>query len=429
MEKHIVIFVMSPFNNRGSIKYKDTNSEFISVCEHTNEVSLKYIEWKLKQDNKKIENVYAFVSDEVEKDVDRFKKLFIDCDFDIKAIPLYNNGDLSGSFKSISAMSDILQSYISKNKVTIHLDMTGGPRHAVMLMMALIQMIKFTGAKVGMVTYANILKGKTEGIIEDTHELMDMFTLISGAEEFVAVGNVAQIQKYFASRKDNSLYLNNVLNSMENLSETIRICGSYKSMENTLADLANSIKTYEKFYLEKIKRLSDQELFFGKLLPTIKSEYAEIMPNSGKSATPIQIIKWCAKRNFLQAAITFYTEWLPVYLIDNGLVIINDKHVEEYCKRNRIWLNWQVYFLKNYEKRKSGKKKSEKRREIFKKMIEDNIIEIKLPEEQLLKFVEEYIKYVNNWRNQVNHANSSAATKDSNFNIAQDIINSVSLIE
>lgn len=351
MKKNIVIFVMSPFRNNSFISYSDRKRDFQESCEHTNEVSLKYISWKLKQDNKKIDAVYAFVSEEVQNDLERFKSLFRDYDFDIKAIPLYNNGNLSGSFRSISAMADILQDYINNNQadVCIHIDMTGGPRHAVMLMMALIQMIKFTGAKVGMVTYANILKGKTEGIIEETNEIMNMFTLISGAEEFAAFGNVSQIQKYFASREDISWCLNNVLDAMENLSETIKVCGSYESMKNTLADLAENIRMYEKFYWERKDTLSEQELFFGKLLPTIKNEYAEIMPDNGKSATPIQIIRWCARRSFLQQAVVFYTEWLPDYLIKSKLVEITKKEIIEDCEKAKMeWSSWPIYLFRSY---------------------------------------------------------------------------------
>lgn len=351
MGKNIVIFVMSPFRNNSFISYSDRNRDFQETCEHTNEISLKYISWKLKQDNKKIDAVYAFVSEEVQNDLERFKSLFRDYDFDIKAIPLYNNGNLSGSFRSISAMADILQDYINNNQadVCIHIDMTGGPRHAVMLMMALIQMIKFTGAKVGMVTYANILKGKTEGIIEETNEIMNMFTLISGAEEFAAFGNVSQIQKYFASREDISWCLNNVLDAMENLSETIKVCGSYESMKNTLADLAENIRMYEKFYWERKDTLSEQELFFGKLLPTIKNEYAEIMPDNGKSATPIQIIRWCARRSFLQQAVVFYTEWLPDYLIKSKLVEITKKEIIEDCEKAKMeWSSWPIYLFRSY---------------------------------------------------------------------------------
>lgn len=351
MGKNIVIFVMSPFRNNSFISYSDRNRDFQETCEHTNEVSLKYISWKLKQDNKKIDAVYAFVSEEVQNDLEKFKSLFRDYDFDIKAIPLYNNGNLSGSFRSISAMADILQDYINNNQadVCIHIDMTGGPRHAVMLMMALIQMIKFTGAKVGMVTYANILKGKTEGIIEETNEIMNMFTLISGAEEFAAFGNVSQIQKYFASREDISWCLNNVLDAMENLSETIKVCGSYESMKNTLADLAENIRMYEKFYWERKDTLSEQELFFGKLLPTIKNEYAEIMPDNGKSATPIQIIRWCARRSFLQQAVVFYTEWLPDYLIKSKLVEITKKEIIEDCEKAKMeWSSWPIYLFRSY---------------------------------------------------------------------------------
>lgn len=49
------------------------------------------------------------------------------------------------------------------------------------------------------------------------------------------------------------------------------------------------------------------------------------MPDNGKSATPIQIIRWCARRSFLQQAVVFYTEWLPDYLIKSKLVEITKK--------------------------------------------------------------------------------------------------------
>ena len=94
-------------------------------------------------------------------------------------------------------------------------------------------------------------------------------------------------------------------------------------------------------------------------------------------------------------------------------------------EKNRVR---EIFDLKE-DKKLTTVEKSKERREMFKEMLEKNIIETKLPKERLLQFVEEYSNYVNDWRNQVSHANSLAASRESNFDIAQAIINSVNLID
>lgn len=361
VSKDIAIFVMSTFRNKPEdrekslIEYNDKDGIFSEICEHTNEAALKYISWKLKQDNKNLAAAFGFLTDEAQKDFSRFQALFADYDFNIEQVPLYNNGDLTGSFKSICEMFDVLRGYINENEeVVIHIDITGGPRHSVMLMLALIQMIKFSGAKVGMVIYANVLRKKSQndmqkGMIEDVGDIMDMFTLISGAEEFASIGNVSQIQKYFEPRGNISWCLNSLLDCMEDFSETIRVCGNYKSMTEALAQLKNNIASYENFLKANAGNLCEQELFFGKLLPTIKNEYADIMPYGGINATPVQIIRWCAKRKFLQQAVVFYTEWLPDYLIDSKLVEVTDSNVSLECEKHKMdWSSWKIYLFKSY---------------------------------------------------------------------------------
>lgn len=361
MEKNIAIFIMSTFRNKledknkSLIEYSDKNGDFNEICEHTNEAALKYIFWKLNQDNRNLSDVFCFLTDEAQNDFLRFKDLFVKYNFNINAVPLYNNGDIVGSFKSICEMFDVLQRYISENEeVVIHIDITGGPRHSVMLMLALIQMIKFSGAKIGLVIYANVLRKKNQlvmqkGMIEDVGDIMDMFTLTSGAEEFVSIGNVSQIQKYFESKEKISWCLNCLLDCMEDFSETIRICGSYNSMIEVLARLSDSIKSYDNFLKENKGSLCEQELFFAKLLPKIKIEYMDIMPHDKKSATPIQIIRWCAKRKFLQQAVVFYTEWLPDYLIKSKLVEVTKKEIIDECEKAKMeWSSWPIYLFRNY---------------------------------------------------------------------------------
>ena len=417
--------------------------------------------------------------------------------------------------------------------------------------------------ELGLVLYVNFNTAK----IENASDIMDMFTLLGGAEEFNSFGSVNQIQNYFdklnsKKLRTSSSALELLLEEMRDFSEAIKVCTNYKDMTNVLSLLNDSLKIYKRIIKSKSNRLSEQELFFAKLILVIEKTYADILPKDNKPSSVPAIIKWCAKRDFLQAAITFYTEWIPVYLIENKLVIIKDASIEEECRKNKAWSNWQVSFFKNYRMSQSSQikledveeyeltystvrgliesdlsankilgkvkdknkkfsdflketidfikkttryrfykavvnlsnnsilkqilresmpknendfevyltrrlikensnleavvlnsvkgieknrvreifdlkedkklttvEKSKERREMFKEMLEKNIIETKLPKERLLQFVEEYSNYVNDWRNQVSHANSLAASRESNFDIAQAIINSVNLID
>jgi hypothetical protein len=570
MVKNIVLFIMSLYRDDSIEKeYTDDSNLFKASCKHTNETALKYIAWKLNQEQQQIDEIYAFISEQVrETSLDKFKELIQDEYYKDKIIdvPLYNNGEMKGSFKSISEMFDKLQAYKEKNPddtVVIHVDMTGGLRHASMLMLALIRMLKYIGMELGLVLYVNFNTAK----IENASDIMDMFTLLGGAEEFNSFGSVNQIQNYFdklnsKKRRTSSSALELLLEEMRDFSEAIKVCTNYKDMTNVLSLLNDSLKIYKRIIKSKSNRLSEQELFFAKLILVIEKTYADILPKDNKPSSVPAIIKWCAKRDFLQAAITFYTEWIPVYLIENKLVIIKDASIEEECRKNKAWSNWQVSFFKNYRMSQSSQikledveeyeltystvrgliesdlsankilgkvkdknkkfsdflketidfikkttryrfykavvnlsnnsilkqilresmpknendfevyltrrlikensnleavvlnsvkgieknrvreifdlkedkklttvEKSKERREMFKEMLEKNIIETKLPKERLLQFVEEYSNYVNDWRNQVSHANSLAASRESNFDIAQAIINSVNLID
>ena len=552
MVKNIVLFIMSLYRDDSIEKeYTDDSNLFKANCKHTNETALKYIAWKLNQEQQQIDEIYAFISEQVrETSLDKFKELIQDEYYKDKIIdvPLYNNGEMKGSFKSISEMFDKLQDYKEKNPddtVVIHVDMTGGLRHASMLMLALIRMLKYIGMELGLVLYVNFNTAK----IENASDIMDMFTLLGGAEEFNSFGSVNQIQNYFdklnsKKLRTSSSALELLLEEMRDFSEAIKVCTNYKDMTNVLSLLNDSLKIYKRIIKSKSNRLSEQELFFAKLILVIEKTYADILPKDNKPSSVPAIIKWCAKRDFLQAAITFYTEWIPVYLIENKLVIIKDASIEEECRKNKAWSNWQVSFFKNYRMSQSSQikledveeyeltystvrgliesdlsankilgkvkdknkkfsdflketidfikkttryrfykavvnlsnnsilkqilresmpknendfevyltrrlikensnleavvlnsvkgieknrvreifdlkedkklttvEKSKERREMFKEMLEKNIIETKLPKERLLQFVEEYSNYVNDWRNQVSHANSLAASR------------------
>lgn len=354
MIRNIVIFVMSPFSPNGQEKvYAYKGEDFSVSCLHTNETVLKYIDWKLSHDKayagQRLDAVYAFVSDAVrESSFNRFCALFPDREYEIQPVLLVNNGDLYGSMESIIGMFDVMQAYSTAHAgddICVHVDMTGGPRHASMLLLALLQLLKYRGIETGMVLYTNY----QSGMIENAASLMDMYTLVSGAEEFTAYGRVMQIQKYLYSNIYKSKQLSQLLEQMENVSEVIKVCGNYWQMQATLQALGKAIQVYKEYCREFSTSLSAQEQLFSKLLVRIEEEYMSILPAEGKESSPLAIIKWCIRRDMLQQAVTFYTEWTPRYIIDSGLVYAIHPDVIDLCrKKGQMWSCWQIYFFRNY---------------------------------------------------------------------------------
>lgn len=351
MIKNLVILSLSTFPPvPKSTEYTAENGQFRATTQHTNESALKYIDWKLKRHEQKIDAIYAFVTDKARREaLSKFQEIFDSYNFYIHQVPLFNDGDLEGSFISVANMFDYLQNYREEHAdddLVIHIDMTGGLRHGAVLMLALIQMLKYSNIKIGMVIYSNFSKHT----IEIANGIMQMFPLISGADEFISFGSVKQINNYFLNKKDKiSLPLKELLNTMEQLSETIRVCVNYQNMREVLFSLKEKLEQY-KYYLQTNRQnnIDESELFFSKLIRTIEKEYIDILPAQKEDINVPMIIKWCITKGFLQQAIVFYTEWLPTYVVDKFLTI-KDLSLYSDCKNKKDdWRDWEVYFLRMY---------------------------------------------------------------------------------
>ena len=194
---------------------------------------------------------------------------------------------------------------------------------------AAIQILRYSGFTIGEVLYANL--NNTPKMVEDASELANEFTLIGGAEEFVSFGSVRQIQRYFGGAQPPER-LQALLDAMEQLEETLRVCGNYETTQAALHQLGQELHAYESA-IRQAEDVSAQERFFSKLLPRIKQEYAPLFSREGRS-TPAGIIRWCARKGLLQQAVTFYTEWMPPYLVDSHLLTVRDESIVEDCKRH-----------------------------------------------------------------------------------------------
>ncbi len=348
MAKNIVIFFLSPFRDDAKRTcYVDVTGSFNAVTTQTNETALKYIEWQLAQRGEVIDRVYCLTSKQVGyRGFGKFKELFKGKYYyrNIHSVGFDENKKLAGSFYGMNIIFQILADH-KADDIVVHLDLTGGFRHTSMLMMAMLQLIKYEGMQTGYITYANYNRDAKENVIENVNALAEMYSMIGGAAEFSQSGSILQLKSYF-KQQTCSVYLKNLLEQMEIFSERIKICSQESLWQQTVSDLNEAIQSYK----EHLPEITDeQEKLFSKMLPAIERDYAEILRCNGSCEAVLAIIGWCISKGLLQQAATMATELLPVYFTESGMVKIEADKVTAECMRNgKLWSNWQVHLFKSY---------------------------------------------------------------------------------
>lgn len=214
---------------------------------------------------------------------------------------------------------------------TLHADMTGGMRNASMMMLGVMRLLEYSQIKMGRVLYSNWERGR----VEDSADVYRFFDLVAGAKEFVNYGSVIELNNYFAKEKETSAELKGLLSAMENFSESIKLC-QYGEFKKAIRKLGENIE----LFLQKLdaQRDANDRLFstmlpkpdaqkdandrlFYTMLPIIKKSYEPLLA----SDNDLEIIDWCVKRGYLQQAMTLYTERVPEFIFDKGLLAVSDQ--------------------------------------------------------------------------------------------------------
>lgn len=346
MVHNLVTLVPSPFHEQESVIYQSEDG-FSASCSQAAEAGLRYIIWKLAQQKEKVAAVYPFVTANVEEagGLEKFKALFDKDAVSFVEVPLADDGQFQNIVPSLLTMSDLVKNFLQQHPgdtVRMHVDMTGGQCHIPLVMLSLLQLLKYQGVKTGLLIYTDL--GQQQ--VADASPFLSLGNLVSGAEEFTAYGSTRGLQEYFATQNKPSGELSFLLRRMNQVADTLRLCGNYEGTEAALKDLALAIQRYETYAAGK--KITLQDCLFGKLLPQVEKEYSQILPRQ-KEINPADIITWCVRKGFLQQAMTFYAEWLPRYLVQAGYITLKDPNIKKECeKRGQAWSSWEIYFVKEY---------------------------------------------------------------------------------
>lgn len=335
MAKNILLLFLSPVRIDkiedkvivSEAYYKNLNGEKTKT---TNESAIRY----LLQKNINLDEVFIFSSKKVKRPIlsgesqthqdfflERLKKFA-----PLVTYTIYNyDEDQFGdeNLKSVTEMARLIQNFTHGEEVTLHVDLTGGMRHVNMIMLELTRLLEYSGLTVGNVLYSNYDSETKIGNVEELKNVYDIFQLMAGVEEFVNFGSVKALtdknKGYYADKKI-SKSLRNLLTAMENFAEAIKLC-HYGQFHNAIINLHDAVRDFEPAPDDL------QDILMERFIGRIRKNYADLI--NLRDLDDLRVIRWCLENDYLQQALTLYTERIPEYLGEKRIIT---QRADEYRK-------------------------------------------------------------------------------------------------
>lgn len=256
---------------------------------------------------------------------------------------------------SVKAMEDAIRDYLRAEGVLeqgekplahchLYVDVTGGIRTANMAMSAVMQLLVYQDAKLERVMYSDFQELK----VSNVQPIHDLYKLVAGVYAFTQYGRSEALKEYFGDEPYTPLKA--LRKAMDDFSEAVQLCqeGLFeKALESLMRELDN--------FSSKANAASNPSAkvqLFMNMVPNLRAVYDKLAKvHEGRYATNrLAIIRWCVDNRLLQQAVTFCTEWLPEYLINHGVVYVEDAGIQEALKKHATKKDpvGKEYFLRQF---------------------------------------------------------------------------------
>ena len=241
------------------------------------------------------------------------------------------------SIRQVLKMADTIRLFMDElswqpEEVALHADFTGGFRHASMMMLSVMQLLKYRGIRTMGVLYSN----RYEQQVENVNDIYRMFNLISGADEFINFGSTREIMAYMEGAEQTA-ETKMLLETMRDFTNAVRICRT-----GEIAPLAKKLQDALRNF-EQAGTVSLQERIFLRILEVFKSEYGSLLKDD---FTNFDIIRWCVEKGYLQQAMTLCSEWIPGKIVSRRIFYpVKDSIIADCNRQKANYQTWQQHFL------------------------------------------------------------------------------------
>ena len=360
MEHHIYLTFLSTLNTKDNpYNPQKLEKSVINLTElapfdiirQTNESALKYLLHNKRKENSsfKLDKLFFFKSPEMENTFKESNISSLDvfegqmCDYiNDRDIPITwdpetinyidcNDIDYIDNLKaSIIDMSQAIMKYYkskpSDDKVILHVDLSGGPRTAIMLMIAIIRLVAFQGIQIGSILYANVNANNNSIVrVYEGNSIYNIYDMITGFAEFNQFGSVDTLKNYVNTLDNPDVQIKELISSMGDFSEAVRLSSrgmfqrSMEDIHKLLTDIesskqeipANNRKNHKNFEIEALKLMS------GK----IQNNYKTVLANKEDD---LAYIDWCLYNGYLQQALALFAEFVPRVILESKIIILDE---------------------------------------------------------------------------------------------------------
>ena len=240
------------------------------------------------------------------------------------------DGSGEENLKSVAKMAGVIQEFVGDEKVTLHVDLTGGMRHVNMMMLELTRLLEYSGLHIGKVLYSNYEPKSQSGRVEEVQNIYDLFQLMAGVEEFVNFGSVNALEIYYRDKRDNlSEPLKRLLAAMKNFANAIKLC-HYGQFSAAVINLHDAVKAFT-------PTDDVEDVLMATFIARIRKDYADLIFPREKD--DLRVIRWCLDNDYLQQALILYTERIPEYLGEKGIIVLDADRaqtIKKFAKKDRL---------------------------------------------------------------------------------------------
>lgn len=181
----------------------------------------------------------------------------------------------------------------------LYVDITGGPRDTVFLLITIAKYLEYSGYSVREAVYSN----KSQRVIVSVEYMFNMLQIINSMNTFVTTGNATELEKSYdqlpAAAKNDSIH--NALAAMVDFSHSISI-GNVGQIDLKVSNINSSLD---------LCRKSNHQSVFSSMFETMQPLFAEKMMTKKGKVSYFRMINWCLDNNLIQQAATLYIEKMP----------------------------------------------------------------------------------------------------------------------
>jgi len=222
------------------------------------------------------------------------------------------------TMRSVEAAEKILKNGEAK----LYIDFNGGQRHVAFMLLNISNLLKLRHIKIREILVMNY-ENRTNGFVKVEHmnSIFKCMDLSSGLNEYINYGRIKMLKSYFAECYNKEI--REMLDAMETFSNSLQLCRTSQVFTQK-----RELKTMLDGFIFSQKEKEEKETFeilFSYVVNDILEGYGTLL--SGELP---EVINWCVEKDFIQQALTFYVERMPIYFWESGVFAPAEEEERQY---------------------------------------------------------------------------------------------------